>query len=180
MAVLIYIPRSPQDFPLIHIPIFSRLSPYPPLLNANHLPVSFQPITKQHAVRRPRSSQVPSPLSHCIYHINNLSALPLALSQTPAACTPTPTTITTTMLAPHSCYTATVTFPSPNIRCSAFNTKTCAPFECFRAETTSIPCPDACCPTTSTKTKYTGCQTTCVQACPTVTVSCGGSVERRG
>ncbi|EEP75513.1 predicted protein [Uncinocarpus reesii 1704] len=77
---------------------------------------------------------------------------------------------------PHSCYTATITQPSPHIRCSDFNTKTCDPIFCLRAETTSIPCPDKDCPVTPTSISYTPCQTECYPSCPTVTISCSSTL----
>ncbi|KAL1957412.1 hypothetical protein VTO42DRAFT_6092 [Malbranchea cinnamomea] len=69
------------------------------------------------------------------------------------------------------CFTPTVTMQS--LTCEPFNTHACVPIQCFRAETTSIPCLDARCPTTITETSFTSCQTECQPSCPTVTISCG-------
>ncbi|KJF60340.1 uncharacterized protein CIMG_12888 [Coccidioides immitis RS] len=83
----------------------------------------------------------------------------------------------TPMQAANSCYTATITQPSPHIRCAHFNTEACPMVNCFRAETTSIPCPDSNCPTTPTSISYTPCQTACSPACPTVTISCSSTLS---
>jgi hypothetical protein len=86
---------------------------------------------------------------------------------TSAAPCPTPVT-----RAPRSCYTRTLTLQDPRIRCAGFDTATCVPWECLRAETETIPCHKQGCPKTSTITTFSGCQTACSSGCPTVTVSC--------
>lgn len=81
-----------------------------------------------------------------------------------------------TAYAKQSCYTQTITLPDPRIRCSEFITSTCVPWQCFRAETETIPCPEKCCAKTPTVTSYKGCQTACSSGCPTVTVSCSKTI----
>lgn len=72
------------------------------------------------------------------------------------------------------CWTGTTTTQAPT--CKPFETSACVPIQCFRAETSVIPCHDPNCPTTTTEATFTACQTECIPACPTVTFSCGTMV----
>lgn len=92
------------------------------------------------------------------------------------------TTYTVLATRPHSCYTYTDTALAS---CRGFDALTCGPVPaCLRLETTilTVPCADACCPTTptATVTRCSRCQTGCAVTTQTLVETTGCAATAGG